>query len=168
MPGHDILLIPEQENANKTIMEPIGTAWASTLTDFVTNGGIVILMDCYSLPYSEDGPTSHLYNASGLMQIDGINPAGSVGTANVVNSSDALSRGIASSWGMVSGTISFDISDGTTVVDDGTDPLVVHKIMGQGHVVLLGFDLFNRETNYDTLLANAIRLYRHVVFDESH
>ncbi|MFX1255535.1 MAG: hypothetical protein ACFFCZ_28285, partial [Promethearchaeota archaeon] len=25
-----------------------------------------------------------------------------------------------------------------------------------------------RETNYDTLLANAIRLYRHVVFDESH
>lgn len=70
LPNHDILLIPEQEKSNSTMSNTIGAAWASTLTDFVTNGGIVILMDWYtSSGGGEFGMTSHIYNASGVMQI---------------------------------------------------------------------------------------------------
>ncbi|MFX1253693.1 MAG: hypothetical protein ACFFCZ_18925 [Promethearchaeota archaeon] len=166
LPNHDILLIPEQENNDTAGLTAIGTAWASTLTDFVTNGGIVILMAAYD---GEDGVTSHIYNASGLLQIDSIN-TGSFGfTVNLVNTSDALAWGVASSWAAADGSVTFDTTETTSVVEDtGGDSLVVHKVMGKGHVVLLGFDLWERNVNYDQLLGNAIRLHRHVVFDESH
>ncbi|MFX1536351.1 MAG: hypothetical protein ACFFDI_19205, partial [Promethearchaeota archaeon] len=167
LPGHDILLIPEQENANQTITKAIGTAWNSSLTDFVNNGGIVILMDYWLDGTGELGSGAHIYNESGLMQINDVGTA--LGdTVNLVNSSNALARGVASSWTAVEGSLAFNVSDGTTVVDNSTHSVVVHKAMGQGHVVLLGFDLSVRESNYDQILGNAIRLHRHVVFDNSH
>lgn len=167
LPGHQILLIPEQENANSTITKAIGTAWASTLTQFVTGGGIVILMDYISLSSLEVAPTVHIYNASGLLKAYG--PASHAAfPVNLVNTSDALARGIAAGWVNPDGTLTFSSAEGTVVVDDGTYPVVTHKIVGKGHVVLLGYDLFNREPNADEILANAIRLHRHVVFDASH
>ena len=45
LPGKDILLIPEQELANITEMQTIGTLWASTLTTFVDDGGVVVMLD---------------------------------------------------------------------------------------------------------------------------
>ncbi|MFX1253692.1 MAG: hypothetical protein ACFFCZ_18920 [Promethearchaeota archaeon] len=171
LPKHDILLIPDQEKENSTVMKPIGAAWASILPDFVDNGGIVILLDwgnfTISPSFADYGSGSHIYNESGLMQINGAQDA-TFGTVNLVNTSDALARGVAGSWSASDGSISFDTSDGTTVVDDGTDPVVVHKIMGKGHVVLLGFDLWSTNPNYEQILGNAIRLHRHVVFDDSH
>lgn len=167
LPNYDILLIPEQENNNSAGLTSIGTAWASTLTDFVTNGGIVVLMACFES--GENGATSHIYNASGLMHINAINTASWGFNLNLVNTSDALARGVASTWSAADGSVTFDTTEHTSVVeDDGGDTLVVHKIIGQGHVVLLGFDLFTRDINYDQLLGNAIRLHRHIVFDESH
>ncbi|MFX1295798.1 MAG: hypothetical protein ACFFD2_13220, partial [Promethearchaeota archaeon] len=169
LPGHDILLIPEQEKGNSATMKTIGAAWANTLINFVNNGGIVILMDCWTALGSESGPTSHIYNASGLMQINEINSASSGYTVNVVNTSDALARGVTSSFSTANGAVTFNISDDTSVVEDaGNDSLVVHKIMGQGHIVILGFDMYNRNSDFDMLLANAIRLHQHVVFDSSH
>ncbi|MFX1253694.1 MAG: Ig-like domain-containing protein [Promethearchaeota archaeon] len=166
--GHDILLIPEQEKVNQVTTKMIGTAWASTLTTFVNEGGIVILMDYgnYTLDPA-NGSTTHIYNESGLMQINGVTQVTS-STIYRVNDSDALARGVAASWTAPSGSLSFDTPENTSVVDDGTDPVVVHKIMGKGHVVLIGHDFYNRESNCDQVLANAIRLHRHVVFDASH
>jgi hypothetical protein len=94
--------------------------------------------------------------------------AGDAYTVYNVDTSDALSRGLAGSWTAADGSLVFTTTEGNTVVDDGVDSSVVHKIMGSGHIVLLGFDLFDREANYDILLANTIRLNRHVVFDNSH
>ena len=167
LPGHDVLLIPEQERAHPDNMTDVGIAWASTLNEFVNDGGIVILMDCYSGFYSAVAPTIRIYNASGLVQVGSVDSFFGT-TINLINVSDALARGVASSWAAPDGSMSFETNDNTTVVDDGTDTVVLHKIMGRGHVVVLGFDMWERNVNSDALLANAIRLHRHVVFDDSH
>ncbi|MHA2428840.1 MAG: fibronectin type III domain-containing protein, partial [Candidatus Hermodarchaeia archaeon] len=41
-------------------------------------------------------------------------------------------------------------------------------IIGKGHFVMIGYDYYSAEPNFETILANAIRLHRHVVFDDSH
>ena len=160
LPGHDVLLIPEQERAHPDNMTEVGIAWASTLAEFVNDGGIVILMDRWSAAYSLPAPTIHLYNASGLVQVGAVSLVSTGATVNLVNVSNALARGVTGSWSATSGTIAFETSDDATVVDDGTDTVVLHKIMGRGHVVVLGFDMYVRNVNYDILLANAIRLHR--------
>ncbi|MCK5301930.1 MAG: DUF4350 domain-containing protein, partial [Candidatus Thorarchaeota archaeon] len=167
LPGHDILLIPEQELAHPDNMTDVGIAWSSTLTEFVNDGGIVILMDCYGMTYGFAAPTMRIYNASGLVQVGSVRSFSGT-TINLVNVSDALARGVAASYAAPNGAMAFDTNDNTTVVDDGTDTVVLHKIMGRGHVVVLGFDMYERNANSDALLANAIRLHRHVVFDDSH
>jgi len=167
LPGHDILLIPEQERAHSDNMTEVGIAWASTLTEFVNDGGIVVLMDCYAGYYGIPAPTIRIYNASGLVQVGSVRSFAG-GTLNLVNVSDALARGVAGSYAAPDGSMAFETNDNTTVVDDGTDTVVLHKIMGRGHVVVLGFDMYDRNVNSDILLANAIKLHRHVVFDDSH
>jgi len=66
--GHDILLIPEQEVASESVLKTIGNAWAPSLINFVNDGGITILLD----HYWASGGTYHIYNQSGLMEINGI------------------------------------------------------------------------------------------------
>ena len=163
LPGHDILLIPEQEQASISTTKTIGSAWASTLTNFVNDGGIIILMDFDALTAA----TLQIYNESGLMNINGVSDVTS-STINLVNQSDALARGISSSWTAPDWTLSFDTTETTSVVDDGSDPVVVHKIMGYGHIVLIGCDFYDIEVNFQNILGNAIRLHRHVIFDASH
>ncbi len=163
---HDIFLIPEQELVNDdATMRTVGQAWAGILPTYVNDGGIVILMSFGS--FGGTGTTSYIYNETGLMEIYGFTDV-SFTSINLVNTSDALARGISSSWTGPNGAVSFDSPDQTTVVDDGSDPVVIHKMMGKGHIVLLGFDLFMIEGNCSTILANAIRLHRHVIFDNSH
>ena len=163
---YDIFLIPEQELVtDDATMRTIGQAWSGILPDYVNDGGIVILMSYWSMGGA--GTTSYIYNETGLMEIYGFTDV-SYTTINLVNTSDALARGISSSWSCPDGTISFDSPDQTTVVEDGSDPVVIHKTMGTGHAILLGFDLYELEGNCSTILGNAIRLHRHVIFDESH
>ncbi len=166
---YDILLLPEQENMNVSDLNVIASAWTSPLTAFVNDGGIVIALDCNGAPASDitDGPTMQILNETGLMTVYSAND-GLGWTNNRVNTSDALARGVEGSWPAPDGSVYFDTTDATIVVDDGAHAVVAHKIIGAGHVVLLGFDLWTRETNSDILLANAIRLHRHVVFDDSH
>ncbi len=158
---YDILLIPEQEGPSLSEMQDVGTAWASILPTWIEEGGIVILMTHWFSGIQ-------IYNESGLMQFSDVTADATWSTVNLVNTSDALARGVASSWTAESGSVSRDTPETTVVVDDGTYPLVIHKIMGRGHIVWLGYDLFNREPNQDRILSNAIKLHRHVVFDNSH
>lgn len=164
---YHVFLIPEQEWMSQENLTAVAAAWTGPLHDFVNDGGIVILLDCYNTGGLMAGGTSRIYNETGLLPV--YNPvAGDAYTVYNVDTSDALSRGLAGSWSAADGSLVFNTTEGNTVVDDGTDSAVVHKIMGSGHIVLLGFDLFQREVNYDILLANSIRLNRHVVFDNSH
>ncbi|MFW9805425.1 MAG: hypothetical protein ACFFFK_01690 [Candidatus Thorarchaeota archaeon] len=168
LPGHDILLIPEQENLWSSNVTDIASSWTSILTTFVTNGGIVVALDC-NAPLSDlsDGPTMKILNETGLMTV--YNAFDGVGwTNNLVAPEDALARGVAGTWSAPDGSVYFDTSDATVVVDTGGHAVAAHKIIGAGHVVLLGFDAWTTEINSELLLANAIRLHRHVVFDHSH
>ena len=162
---YDVLLIPEQELASSQNMTDVGTAWASSLTTFVNSGGIVIMMDFG--PASNRGVTSHLYNSSNLMEINGFHVIRFT-TVNVVDTSDALSRGVDSSFTAPDGSLGFETPETSTIVSNGTLPMVIHKTMGFGHVLLLGFDFFEVEDNCVKILTNAIKLTRHVVFDQSH
>ena len=146
--GKDILLIPEQENANTTIMKTVGATWASTLTTFVNSGGVVALLDFGNV--SSPGMGLHIYNASGLMQIGPVidqYPGGTLGTMHRHAFGDALCRRIEYQPEPLSNTMAVDITDGNVAVDiyqypdDLHDPIVVHKMMGKGHVVFMGFDL---------------------------
>ncbi|MFX1337926.1 MAG: hypothetical protein ACFFDK_04900 [Promethearchaeota archaeon] len=162
LPGHDILLIVEQEFSVSADMIAVGNAWATTLTNFITNGGIVIMLD-------NDDETFHIGNESGLFTFSATTSYLSTGTAWLVNNNDALARGVSSSWTFPSHTVcSFDTTETKFVVTDGTDPVIFHKIIGSGHLIVMGCDFTYIESNFETILGNAIRLHRHVIFDDSH
>ncbi|MCK4568391.1 MAG: hypothetical protein KAU48_13880, partial [Candidatus Thorarchaeota archaeon] len=165
---YDILLILENEMSNYTMSNTIAGVWQSILTSFVESGGIVICMgfEYYS---AERGATHQILNATGLMEI--YNPeTASSHQMNLVDTNDAVARNMPATYTSVNGAVSYDTTDGTIVVEDNTNSkaVVVHKTMGKGHVVLLGFDMYTVEGNQDILLRNAILLHRHVVFDNSH
>ena len=168
LPGHEILLIPEQENLWRSNVTDIVASWTSTLTTFVASGGIVVALDC-NAPSSDlsDGPTMKILNETGLMTVYNAYD-GFAWTNDLVAPEDALARGVAASWSAPDGSVYFDTSDATIVVSTSGHAIAAHKIMGTGHVVLLGFDAWTTEINSELLLANAIRLHRHVVFDRSH
>ncbi|TFG26472.1 hypothetical protein EU527_19680, partial [Candidatus Thorarchaeota archaeon] len=168
LPGSDILLITELETATMTNITAIAATWSGTLSSFVSNGGNVIMLDHRQ---DIDAPGAHLYNETGLLSFTGIgdyNPIGSLSTAYLVNSSNALGQGLPASFASSNGMISIQTTDGITVVDDGADAIVVQKIMGRGNIVYLGFDYYAATTEIDTIFGNAIRLHRHIVFDGSH
>ncbi|MFX1264872.1 MAG: hypothetical protein ACFFH0_05800, partial [Promethearchaeota archaeon] len=93
LPGKDILLIPEQENANTTIMKTVGATWASTLTTFVNDGGVVVLLDFGN--ETAPGLGLHIYNESSLMQFGpvlGQYPSAALMEMNRLTFGDALGR----------------------------------------------------------------------------
>jgi hypothetical protein len=170
LPGKDILLIPEQENANTTIMKTVGTAWAATLTTFVDNGGVVVLLDFGNA--SAPGLGLHIYNVSGLMQFGPVLDKYPGGTITLLHRSvfgDALCRRIEYQPTPRNNTFAVDTSDGVIAIDDYyTDyPIGVHKSMGKGHVVFLGFDLSDPDPNYEQIVGNAIRFTNYVIIDDA-
>ena len=165
---YDVLLIPENEDGSFESSNMIAAAWSSFLPTWVENGGTVICMD-YANVTSDYGITSQILNATGLMDI--YNPTSAFGhQIDLKFTFDALARNIPGSYSGLSGSICFDTWDGVKVMEDATNnkAVVVHKTMGKGHVVMLGFDMWTVNTNQDRLLANAIRLQNHVMFDYSH
>ncbi|MFX1317902.1 MAG: Loki-CTERM sorting domain-containing protein [Promethearchaeota archaeon] len=167
LPNHDVLIIPEQEAAYKANMTVVGQAWDPILSNWVQAGGIVILMAYWEMEIGEQGITAHIYNETGLITYSSAIPV-TLSPIFLVNTSDALARGVSGSWAAPDGTVAFATSEGTVVVDDGAFPVVIHKVLGTGHVILLGADFYLTEPNMQALLANSIRLHRHIIFDNSH
>ncbi|MHA3964616.1 MAG: fibronectin type III domain-containing protein [Candidatus Thorarchaeota archaeon SMTZ1-45] len=168
--GKDILLIPEQENANITIMKTVGLAWASALHTFVDDGGVVILLDFGNA--SNPGLGLHIYNESSLMQFGPVLDKYPGGTITLLHRSvfgDALCRRIDYQPAPRGNIFAVATTDGTIAIDDyyTDDPIGVHKTIGRGHVVFLGFDLSDPDSNYEQIVGNAIRLPNHVVIDVS-
>ena len=139
--GKDILLIPEQPLATIATMKMVGTAWASTLTDFVNNGGVVVLLDFGN--ESAPGLGLHIYNESSLMTFGpvlGQYPSASLTLMHRHTFGDGLSRRVNYTWTPRNHTFAVQTTDGVVAFDDyDTDsPVCVHKSMGKGHVVFLG------------------------------
>jgi len=160
---YDVLIIIEQEEANNTEMDAVAAAWNGFIGDWVLDGGVVICMS-----YWEDdfAATTRILNGTGLMEI--YNPIGRTGDlVTITNSYDPLAFGV-SAYNGPNGAFSFDTPDSEEIMGTGGQTVVAHRYLGRGHVVMLGYDLYSTDPNAITLLANAVRLTRLAVFDNSH
>ena len=162
----DVLLLLESENGNYTFCDTVASAWSGILPGYVSNGGIVIAMSVgYSAPHY--GSTARIINGT-LIDVYNFELANGH-QVDVVDTNDALARDVALSFTGPIATMNFDVPDAVKVLEDNTNakPVAVHKIIGRGHVVLLGFDFFTIDTNTDKVLANAVRLHKHVIFHDA-
>ena len=170
LPGKDILLIPEQEYATVTKMKNVGTYWTSTLTTWVHDGGVIVMLDFGS--ESAPGLGLHIYNQSGLMKFGpvlGQYPSADLSLMHRHTFGDPLARRVEYTWTPRDHTFAVKTSDGVNAFDDyDTDSRVcVHKSMGKGHVVFLGFDMSDADANYEQIVGNAIRLTNYVIIDDA-
>ncbi len=169
--NYDVFLILEQENGSPTQMKTVGEAWASILSTYLDNGGLVICLDwAFGFSY---GSTRNILNSSNIMEFDETVSSITGETIKLASSSSDLTIGVSSSWAAPDGALNVSTTDGNVIVEDEySNPVVVHKSWGQGDVVYCGFDFFEIEENCGKILANALRLARsytpYVLFDESH
>ncbi len=146
--GKHVFLIVEQESSSTSQMSALGTSWASTLTNFVNNGGIVIVCSW--------GLSEHLIlSNSGLMDATkGSYPSSATLTKTT---GTVLNNGVTTPF---SGSyISYyTSSNGTVSLQDATggQPVVLHRDVGLGHVVLIGTDYYTLGTGMDRIVANAV------------
>jgi hypothetical protein len=150
LPGNDVLFIPEQEYSHLSIMETIGEAWSETLSNFLEEGGVIIVCD-----YS--GGSHGILTGAGLMSISSANYITGQ-TVYLVDPTDPLASGVSSSFTAPSGALSFVTHETNVVFDDGTYPVVIHKEVGQGHIALIGFDYYASNPDTEQILGNAVSL----------
>ena len=160
--GKDILLIPEQEYTSLTVMEMIGSAWSTTLSEFLGNGGTMILCDFMW----GSGGTYGILTGAGLMSISGANYR-TYYTLYVADPTDPLAEGVSPSFTAPDGTISFVTEEENVVVNDGTYPVVIHKKIGRGAIALLGFDFFSSNKDANQILGNAVALATYITISTS-
>ncbi|TFF94663.1 hypothetical protein EU546_04600, partial [Candidatus Thorarchaeota archaeon] len=161
---YDVFIIVEQEDANQSVIADVSSAWSGFLGSWVGEGGILICMGYWE---SELGVTHGLLNNTGLMELyDPVDRA--YASVDVVLANHSLAFGVPSPFAGPDGTVGYTTTDGNIVCESGGNAVVVDKPMGQGHVVMLGFDLFDYNSNATSILTNAIRLTKHVVFDASN
>jgi len=160
--GKDILLIPEQEYASLSTMQMIGAVWSETLSNFLKNGGIIIVCD-FNWGY---GGTYGILTGAGLMSISWANYRTSY-TLYLVDPTDPLAEGLSSSFMAPDDTISFVTNEENVVVDDGVYPVVIHKEVGRGHIALLGFDFYSSNPDAEQLLGNAVALAAYITLEIS-
>jgi len=157
LPGKDILLIPDQENASLYIMKAIGVTWSGTLTEFLESGGIIILCDG-GWGY---GGTYGILTGAGLMSISSANYRSNY-VLHLINPSDPLAEGVSSSFVGPYYTVSFLTQKTNVVIDDGVYPVVIRKEMSRGQIVLLGFDFETSNMDTEQLLGNAVALTTYI------
>jgi subtilisin family serine protease len=147
LPGHDVLLIPEQEKADSSLLEVIGTNWATTVQNFVNNGGVVI--QCIHIGRYQ------ILTGSGLMNISS---SGTFeGSVTVGAPSDPVAAGVYNPYTGENGSAYVTTPEGVVVAErTGYGPVVINKRMGLGHVVFIGHDYYNSNTNQNRIVGNAV------------
>jgi len=160
----DIFMILEQEvhDDNFTI---IGSSWAGTLTDYVSSGGIVIATEG-GQSVSDCG--AKIMNATGLIKTfnpEKINPD----PVTIADAYDPLAFNV-TGFNSPNAAFAYDIEDAIPVIEHvaSSKTFVAHRQLGMGHAVLIGCDYYERNPSVDMILANAIRLTRLAVFDNTH
>ena len=157
LPNYDILLIPEQEQIYSENITDIVTTWQTPLNTFLSQGGILIVMTYWSYNFGAMA-TGRILNDTGLMDLQGNTPiTGSPVT--ITDVSDPLADGVGG-FTAPDGSAAFISTETGFVFNASIYPLVYHKQVGVGHIVLLGMDFFTRNAEADKILGNAIRLFQ--------
>ena len=148
LPGHDVLLIPEQQNTNLSQLETIGTAWSSTIQDFAFNGGVVIQCDSYSKYGILTGASLMNISSSGNCQYNYV---------CIIDPDDPVVQGVSSCYYAEYASSYYDTADGVVVVEyPGYGPVVINKKFGAGNVVLIGHDYSYSNSDQDLIVGNAV------------
>lgn len=148
--GKHVLLIPAQSNASPGDMAALGTAWSAVLTNFVQNGGVVIVC-------SYDGDEHGLLATSGLMTLTKGSTAASLNLTQPLPSD--LTQEVTTPF--VGSEIStYTASNGETVLRSVADgnPVVLSRPVGSGRAVMIGTNFTTVGTEMDRVVANAVRL----------
>ncbi|MFX0079687.1 MAG: hypothetical protein ACFE8O_10655 [Candidatus Hermodarchaeota archaeon] len=154
---YHILLVPEQEEIYSENITDIVTTWQTPLNTFLSQGGIIIVMTYWSDNFGAMA-TGKILNDTGLMHLQGNTPmTGSPVT--IIDATDPLADGV-SGFTAPDGSAGFLSTETGFVFNVTIYPLVYHKQVGVGHIVLMGMDFFTRNAEADKILGNAIRLFQ--------
>ena len=148
LPAHQVLLIPEQEKTTLAQLFNIGKAWAPILQNFVNGGGIVVHCD-YNQRYG-------ILTGSGLMNIT-TSSNFSAQSVKVVAPDDPIVEGVSSTYTASLNSSYYYTIEGRVIVErTGYGPVVIHKMIGHGHVVLIGHDYYKSNPDQDRVVGNAV------------
>ncbi|MCX7046544.1 MAG: hypothetical protein NTX50_13795 [Candidatus Sumerlaeota bacterium] len=147
LPGHDILLILDQEKASVSQLQTVGASWASMLPSFVAGGGVVI--QCDNLGKYQ------IIESAGLMTLGGSSSIAGAALF-IADPSDPVARGV-SDYRAGNGTDCYMNADGNVVVRTASNqPVVINKTIGLGAVVAIGHDYYASSANQDRVIGNAV------------
>ncbi|MDO8056062.1 MAG: hypothetical protein Q6361_04310, partial [Candidatus Hermodarchaeota archaeon] len=147
LPNHDIFLIPEQEEISGQNITDVAAAWQSPLTTFLADGGIVILMTYWARGIGAGlGATARILNETGHFAFIEVHDQ-TYGNVLIDEPTHPLADGVVAFLGP-DGTISFNTSETTIVASaqSNGEGVVFHKPVGPGHLVVMGIDFFERNT----------------------
>jgi hypothetical protein len=124
----DVFLVYGQENASDAYLDQLGQDWAAALTTFVQGGGTLVVLDGL---YPGNSGTCRILSQSGLFLI-AHNATATGDVCSVVAGGDALTTGLPKTYLCEKNSVSFTTTDPATtitpVINDGEDPVVIHKI----------------------------------------
>ncbi|MDZ7292746.1 MAG: S8 family serine peptidase [candidate division KSB1 bacterium] len=149
----DVFLIPEQETS--TNLTSLGASWASILNTFVANGGSVIVLEHGA--GSVTG-SSTLLNGTGLMNITIQSTSISSVSVRAVDASHPIAAGLPNIFSAMNGN-NTHISNGVKIIESvSTGGAVVSaNVIGRGHVVYIGMDYYEYNSEMARLLANTVQ-----------
>jgi hypothetical protein len=153
LPEKEILLIPEQEKADFSRLNQIGVYWRNIIQNYVRNGGILILCD-YS--WGIEGTYVILTNAQ-LMEIIRSNSVTGK-TVSLKDPFDPLAKDVSDTFIAPDGASNYVTREENVIFESETYPVVLHKTIGYGHIVLIGFDYYSVNLNTAKILGNAVNL----------
>lgn len=102
----DVLLVYEQENALRPQMDARANAWRNVLGDFLTRGGVLIVLDF-------SGESWRLLSIAGLVPITSASSVTSGGPLTVVNVAHPLMAGVPDPYLAPNGTQAVNLPAGT-------------------------------------------------------
>lgn len=149
LPGHDVFLIPEPNSSvAPSTLEVIGAFWKNTLQNWVDNGGIVV--HC-------DGSDQYgILTGAELMNIS-LGDFCSYNNVDVVAPNDSIAEGVSSPYIAQPDSRYYSDGDETMVVEyAGYGAVVIHKLFGMGHVILIGHDYSYTNEDQDLIVGNAV------------
>ncbi|MDH5490499.1 MAG: hypothetical protein OEY14_00850, partial [Myxococcales bacterium] len=149
LPGHDVLLVYEQETGGAQRMNALGIQWSQTLHDFAARGGVIVVCDGL-------GDSWRILDGAGLMTIS--SAAWAVGPLTVMDPEHPITASAGSSYPYASSTRSYVSPDTQYLVTEpGRDGVVLYRRYGQpGQAVLIGHDFWSRNADVDALIGNAV------------
>ncbi len=148
--GKDVLIVPEQAAAPAGALTALARAWSPVVSNFVHQGGVVIVCS-----YLRD--EHQILNESGLMQLTRILPFAS-GTLKVT-ANHSLVQDVPPMFQAIN-LSAYSSLNGLAVVEmvQTNAAVVLTRAVGNGQVVMIGYDFSENRTPFDRIAANAVRL----------